>query len=128
MRERLKRLLKQKTMAVRNVRISLRNFHPLSLSMMDFSTSGHTFFVRVARPNGLGEKEDFLRIRSVPAVNVVFEEGILPLSLKEELGRSRILRFLYSSGLRNQRVKQKPRSSNFLSQTITKCLELGINF
>ncbi|GBM69626.1 hypothetical protein AVEN_151304-1 [Araneus ventricosus] len=71
-RERPKRLFKQNTMAVR---ISLRNFQPLSLSVIDFSPDARIFFVRVARPDGLGEKEGFLRIRSVPAVIVVFEEG-----------------------------------------------------
>ncbi|GBM02464.1 hypothetical protein AVEN_76510-1 [Araneus ventricosus] len=40
------------------------------------------------------------------AVIVVFEgESETPLSLIEELGRSRILRSLYFNGLRNQRVK-----------------------
>ncbi|GBN40955.1 hypothetical protein AVEN_217420-1 [Araneus ventricosus] len=78
-RERPKRIFKQKTMAVR---ISLRNFHPLSLSVIDFSAAAHTFFVRVARPDGLGEKEGFLRIRTVPAVivdgreiSLTFERG-----------------------------------------------------
>ncbi|GBL90793.1 hypothetical protein AVEN_215534-1 [Araneus ventricosus] len=41
----------------------------------------------------------------MPAVIVVFEEeSESPLSLIEELGRSSILRSLYSNGLRNQRV------------------------
>ncbi|GBM59747.1 hypothetical protein AVEN_110020-1 [Araneus ventricosus] len=83
-----KRLFKQKTLAVR---ISLRNFHPLSLSVIDFSPAAHTSFVRVVRPEGLGEKEGFLRIRTV------------------KLGRSRILRSLYSNDLRNQRVKTDER-------------------
>ncbi|GBO02809.1 hypothetical protein AVEN_92970-1 [Araneus ventricosus] len=66
---------------------------PLSLSVIDFSFAAHTFFVKMARSAGLGEKEGFLRIRTVPAVVVVFEEGgEFPLSLKEELGHSRILR------------------------------------
>ncbi|GBM93539.1 hypothetical protein AVEN_41609-1 [Araneus ventricosus] len=99
-RERPKRLSKQKTIAV-----ALRKFHPLSLSVIDFSPAARAFFVRVVRPDGLGEKGNFLRIRTVPAVIVVFDEGEFLLSLKEELGRSRILRSLYSNGLRNQRVK-----------------------
>ncbi|GBN52033.1 hypothetical protein AVEN_83758-1 [Araneus ventricosus] len=74
-RKRPKRLFKQKTMAVRNIRISLRNFHPLSLSAIGFSPAEHSFFIRVARPDGLEEKEGFLGIRTVPAVIVVFEEG-----------------------------------------------------
>ncbi|GBN23285.1 hypothetical protein AVEN_257829-1 [Araneus ventricosus] len=32
------------------------------------------FFVRVSRPDQLGEKEGFLRIRTVPPVIVVFED------------------------------------------------------
>ncbi|GBM66540.1 hypothetical protein AVEN_179164-1 [Araneus ventricosus] len=110
-RERPKRLFKQKTMAVR---ISLRKIHPLSLSVIDFSLAARAFFVRVVRPDGLGEKGDFLRIRTVPAAIVVFEEGSeFPLSLKEELERSRILRSLYTIGLRNQRVKQRVLNYSF---------------
>ncbi|GBO01188.1 hypothetical protein AVEN_10593-1, partial [Araneus ventricosus] len=93
-------------MAVRKVRISLRNFHRLSLSVIDFSPAARAFFVRVAHPNGMGEKGWFLGIRTVSGVIVVFEAGgEFFLSLKEELRRSRILRFLYLNGLRNQRVK-----------------------
>ncbi|GBN98497.1 hypothetical protein AVEN_113239-1 [Araneus ventricosus] len=45
-------------------------------------------------------------------------EGEFPLSLKEELGRSRILRFLYSNGLRNQRVNgHAMRTGNPISTT-----------
>ncbi|GBN44767.1 hypothetical protein AVEN_91039-1 [Araneus ventricosus] len=98
-REHPKHLFKQKTMAIRNVRISLRNFHLLSLNVLDFSPAARAFFVSVARPDGSGEKGCFLRIRTVPAVSE------FPLSLKEELGRSRILRSLCSNGLRNQKVK-----------------------
>ncbi|GBM50718.1 hypothetical protein AVEN_111027-1 [Araneus ventricosus] len=104
-RELPKRLSKQKTMAVR---ISLRKFHPLSFSVIDFSPATRAFFFKVVCLDGLGKKRDFLRIRTVPAVIVVFERGgEFPLSLKEVLGRSRILRSLYSNGLRNRRVKEK---------------------
>ncbi|GBN14145.1 hypothetical protein AVEN_222020-1 [Araneus ventricosus] len=82
-------------MAVRKARISLRRFHHLLLSVIDFSPSARAFFVRMG----------FLRIWTVPAVSVVLRRiGEFPLSLKEELGRSRILRSLYSNGHRNQRV------------------------
>ncbi|GBO42706.1 hypothetical protein AVEN_202992-1 [Araneus ventricosus] len=74
-RERPKRVFRQKTMAARNFRISLRNFLPLSLSVIDFSSAARTFFVRVVRPDGMGEKQCFLRIRTVQAVLVAFEEG-----------------------------------------------------
>ncbi|GBN18195.1 hypothetical protein AVEN_10011-1 [Araneus ventricosus] len=64
------------------------------------------FSLRVARPDVFGEEVSFLTIRTMPAVIVVFErENEFPLSLIEELGRSRILRSLYFNGLRNQRVK-----------------------
>ncbi|GBN62702.1 hypothetical protein AVEN_45360-1 [Araneus ventricosus] len=69
--QRSKRLFQQKTLAVR---ISLRNFNPFSLSVIGFSPAAHTFFVRVARPYGLWEKEGFRKIRTVPAVIVVLEE------------------------------------------------------
>ncbi|GBN56986.1 hypothetical protein AVEN_58955-1 [Araneus ventricosus] len=105
-RERPKRLFKQKTMAVRNVRISLRKFHPLSLSGFDFSSAARGFFSRVGRPHGLVEKGYFLR--AVPAVIVVSDEGgEFTLSLKEAFERDRILRSLYSNGLRNQKFKRK---------------------
>ncbi|GBL94751.1 hypothetical protein AVEN_244736-1 [Araneus ventricosus] len=56
---------------------------------------------------GLG-KRDVLRIRTVPAVVMVYEGvGEFPLSLKEELRSSRILRLLYSNRLRNQSVKKE---------------------
>ncbi|GBN92246.1 hypothetical protein AVEN_86188-1 [Araneus ventricosus] len=81
-------------------------FPPLLLSVMDFTPSESVFFVRVARPDEFGEEGSFLRIRTMPAVIVVFEgEREFPLSLIEELGRSRILRSLYFNGIRNQRVK-----------------------
>ncbi|GBM67096.1 hypothetical protein AVEN_67598-1 [Araneus ventricosus] len=93
-------------MAVRNVRISLLTFHPLSLSVIDFSPAARSFLFRVARPDKLREKGG-LRIRIVPAVIVVSDGGggEFSLSLKEELGCSRILSSLYSNGPRNQRVK-----------------------
>ncbi|GBN99753.1 hypothetical protein AVEN_29397-1 [Araneus ventricosus] len=121
-RERPKRLFKQKTVAVRNGRISLRKFQPLSLSVIDFSPAARAFFVRVVRPDGLGEKGDFLRIRTVPAVIEVSKGGgEFPLPFKEELGRSRILRSLYSNGLRNQRVNTLPRrctASTWISKLV----------
>ncbi|GBM67130.1 hypothetical protein AVEN_194994-1 [Araneus ventricosus] len=46
-----------------------------------------------------------VKVRKVLAFGVVFERGREFLSsLKEEIGRSRISRSLYSKGLRNQRV------------------------
>ncbi|GBM80197.1 hypothetical protein AVEN_141660-1 [Araneus ventricosus] len=66
------RSLQAKEMAIR---ISLRSFHPLSLSVIDFSPTAHAFFLRVDHPDGLKAKKGFLRIRTVPAVIVVFEEG-----------------------------------------------------
>ncbi|GBL84605.1 hypothetical protein AVEN_191070-1 [Araneus ventricosus] len=102
-RDRPIRPFKQKTIAVRNVRMS--NFHPLSLSVIDFTPAARVFFVRVAPPDVFGEEGSFPTIRTMPAVIVVFEGGSeFPLSLMEELGRSRILRSLYFNGLRNQRV------------------------
>ncbi|GBM99834.1 hypothetical protein AVEN_224444-1 [Araneus ventricosus] len=80
------RPFKQKTIDV---------LHPLSLSVIDFTPA-----------DVFGEEGSFLTIRKMPAVIVVFErESELPLSLIEELGRSRILRSLYLNGLRNQKVK-----------------------
>ncbi|GBN88456.1 hypothetical protein AVEN_254537-1 [Araneus ventricosus] len=79
-------------------------FQPLSLSEIDFSPAARTFFVRFARPYGLGEKEGFLRIKTVPAVIVVFEDA-REISFIFERG-TRILKFLYSNGLRNHRVKK----------------------
>ncbi|GBN31981.1 hypothetical protein AVEN_208687-1 [Araneus ventricosus] len=63
----------------------------------------------------------------MPAVIVVFEgESEFPLSLLEELGRSRILGSLYFNGLRNQRVKQiqlrRPIYTVYLS--VDPCLKL----
>ncbi|GBN59691.1 hypothetical protein AVEN_26110-1 [Araneus ventricosus] len=88
---------------------------PLSLTVIDFSPTERAFFVRVARPDGLGEKEGFIRIRTVPAVLWFLRMvGEFPSSLKEELGRSRILRFLYSNGLRNQRLKNLIRIELFI--------------
>ncbi|GBM45447.1 hypothetical protein AVEN_233344-1 [Araneus ventricosus] len=73
--------------------------------MIDFTPAARAFFFRVARPDVFGEEGSFLTIRTMPAVIVVFEgEGEFALSLIEVLGRSRILRPLYFSGLRNQRV------------------------
>ncbi|GBN78088.1 hypothetical protein AVEN_55803-1 [Araneus ventricosus] len=65
--------------------------------LIEFTPSTRAFFVRVAPPEEFWE---LLRIRRVAAVNAVFERGSeFPLSLKERLGRSRILRSLYSNGL-----------------------------
>ncbi|GBL98381.1 hypothetical protein AVEN_187720-1 [Araneus ventricosus] len=90
-------------MAARNVRMSLWNFHPLSLSVIDFIPEVRFFFFRVARPDVFGEEGEF-SYNSEAAI-VVFEvESEFPLSLIEEIGRSRILRSLYFNGLRNQRV------------------------
>ncbi|GBM39120.1 hypothetical protein AVEN_162639-1 [Araneus ventricosus] len=86
-------------MAVRNVRISLRNFHPLSLSVIDFSPAAHTFFV------GWRKRRVFLEFRQCQlSLSFLRRGGEFPLSLKEELGRAHILRSLYSNGLRNKRV------------------------
>ncbi|GBN70583.1 hypothetical protein AVEN_155932-1 [Araneus ventricosus] len=52
MRDRPNRPFKQKTV---DVRISLESFHPLSISMIDFTPAAHAFFVRVPRPEGFGE-------------------------------------------------------------------------
>ncbi|GBN86850.1 hypothetical protein AVEN_127701-1 [Araneus ventricosus] len=88
------------------VLIQLRHLHTLSLSVIDFIPADSAFFFRVARPDGFGEKECFIRIRTVPAFIVVSEgESEFLSSLKEELWRSRILRLLYSNGLGNQRVR-----------------------
>ncbi|GBM28076.1 hypothetical protein AVEN_66562-1 [Araneus ventricosus] len=47
----------------------------------------------------------------MPAVIVVFEvESEFSLSFIEELGRCRILRYLYFNGMRDQRVKQRKSS------------------
>ncbi|GBM14036.1 hypothetical protein AVEN_209932-1 [Araneus ventricosus] len=74
---------------------------------IDFAPTASAFFIRVARPDVFGEEASFLTIRTMPAVILVFEgECQFPLSLIEELGRSRILRTLYLNCLRNQRVKQ----------------------
>ncbi|GBN52817.1 hypothetical protein AVEN_224889-1 [Araneus ventricosus] len=78
--------------------------------MIDFTPAARDFFVRMARPDVFGEEESFFTIRTMPAVIVVFEgESEFPLSLIEEFGRFRILRSLYFSALRNQRVKTVPR-------------------
>ncbi|GBO20650.1 hypothetical protein AVEN_94597-1 [Araneus ventricosus] len=76
-----------------------------SLSVIDFTLVARAFFSRVALPDVFGEEGSFLRIRTVPAVIVIFEEGSeFPLSWKEELGRSRILSSLYTNDLMNQRI------------------------
>ncbi|GBN61947.1 hypothetical protein AVEN_44437-1 [Araneus ventricosus] len=68
----------------------MRNFHPLLLSVINFTPEALAFFVKAARPGGLGEKRGFLRIQTVPDVIVVFEvRGEFPLSLKEDFWRSR---------------------------------------
>ncbi|GBL81013.1 hypothetical protein AVEN_83100-1 [Araneus ventricosus] len=85
--------------------------NPLSLSVIDFTSAARAFFVIVARPDVFGEEGSFLTIRTMPAVIAVFEgESEFPLSLIEEVGRSRILRSLYFNGLRNQKVKVNPPS------------------
>ncbi|GBO30042.1 hypothetical protein AVEN_231469-1 [Araneus ventricosus] len=100
------RPFKQKTTTVPKGRLSLWNFFPLSLSVIDFPPAERAFFVRVARPDVFGEKGSFLSIRTMPAVIVAFGgRSEVPLSLIEDLGRSRILRSLSFNGLRNQRVK-----------------------
>ncbi|GBN16108.1 hypothetical protein AVEN_177200-1 [Araneus ventricosus] len=82
-------------------------FPPLSSSVIDFTTAARTFFVRVASPDVFGEEGSFLTIRTMPAVIAVFErESKFPLSLIEELERSRILRSLYFNGFKNQRSYQ----------------------
>ncbi|GBN08746.1 hypothetical protein AVEN_64899-1 [Araneus ventricosus] len=92
-------------MTVRNFRISLGNFHPLSLRVIDFSPAEHTFFIRVVPTDGLGETRVFLEFGQCQlSLWFLRKGGEFPLSLKEELGLSRILRCLYSNGLRNQRV------------------------
>ncbi|GBO27766.1 hypothetical protein AVEN_81396-1 [Araneus ventricosus] len=107
-RDRPIRPFKRKTIAVRNVRMSLWNFHPLSLSVIDFTPAARALFVRVACPDVLGEEGNYLTIRIMPAVIVVFEgESEFPLSSKEELGRSRIFRYLYFNGLRSQRANRE---------------------
>ncbi|GBM16539.1 hypothetical protein AVEN_148917-1 [Araneus ventricosus] len=101
--ERPKRLFKQKTA---DIRISLSNFHPLSLNVLGSIPVARAFFVRVARTDGFGEKGGGLRILTTPAVILVFDGEVnFPSSLKGELGRSRILRSFYSNGFRNPRVK-----------------------
>ncbi|GBN40994.1 hypothetical protein AVEN_149380-1 [Araneus ventricosus] len=100
------RPFKQNTISVRNEQMSLRNFHPLSLSVINFTPAVRAFCVRVAHPDVFGEEESFLTIQTMPAVIVVFEgESEFPLSSIEELGRTRILRSLFFNGLRNQRAK-----------------------
>ncbi|GBN76145.1 hypothetical protein AVEN_166046-1 [Araneus ventricosus] len=72
--------------------------------------SFHTCSTRFLRWSGwlrrvLGSRDGFLRIRRVPAFIAIFERGSeFPLSLKEKLRRSRVLRSLYSDGLKNQRI------------------------
>ncbi|GBM95268.1 hypothetical protein AVEN_143142-1 [Araneus ventricosus] len=93
--------------------MSLRKFHPLSLSVIDFTPAARAFFLRVAHPDVFGEERSFHRIRTVPVVIVAFEmESECPLFSIEQLGRFRILRSLYFNGLRNQRVKE--RWNNFI--------------
>ncbi|GBM11280.1 hypothetical protein AVEN_244650-1 [Araneus ventricosus] len=74
MRESSERPFMEKTAAVRIVQISLKNFHPLSLSVIVFIPAVHTFLVRMARPDGFGEKGFVLRIRPLSSVIVVFED------------------------------------------------------
>ncbi|GBN31672.1 hypothetical protein AVEN_155371-1 [Araneus ventricosus] len=95
-------------MVARNARISYEISTFLELSVIDFTPAARAFFVIVACPDVFGEKGIFLRIRTVPAVIVVFEEeSEFPLSLIEELGCYRILRSFYSNGLRNKRASKK---------------------
>ncbi|GBM10928.1 hypothetical protein AVEN_51468-1 [Araneus ventricosus] len=70
-------------------------FPPLSLRMID--TAAPAFFVRGACPDEFRER-GVLIIQTVPGVIAVFEGEV-----KEEDGR--ILKFLSSNDLRNQRVK-----------------------
>ncbi|GBM41492.1 hypothetical protein AVEN_229121-1 [Araneus ventricosus] len=75
-------------------------FPPPFVIAVDFNPAARSFFVKVARSDGLGKNGGLLRIRTVPAINVVFERGSeFSLSLKEELGRFRIVRSLYSNFL-----------------------------
>ncbi|GBN42516.1 hypothetical protein AVEN_208828-1 [Araneus ventricosus] len=99
-------------MAVRNVRILLRRFHPLSLIVIGFSPAERAFFVRVAFLDGFWERRVFLEFGQYQLSLLLLRRvGEFPLSLKEELGRSRILRSLHSNGLRNQRVNSESTSS-----------------
>ncbi|GBN47369.1 hypothetical protein AVEN_272619-1 [Araneus ventricosus] len=63
----------------------------------------------MAVPERFGQQgEEVLRVRLVPEAIAVFERGTeFPLSLKEKLGRSRILMSPNSNGLRNHRVKRQ---------------------
>ncbi|GBM85452.1 hypothetical protein AVEN_134353-1 [Araneus ventricosus] len=93
-------------MAVRNVRISLLNFHPLSLSVIDFSPLRTLSSFEWLAQMRWGKRKVLLEFGQCQlSLWFLRKGGEFPLSLKEELGRSRILRFLYSNGLRNQRVK-----------------------
>ncbi|GBN55364.1 hypothetical protein AVEN_210922-1 [Araneus ventricosus] len=73
--------------------------------MIDFTPARRASFNRVSRPDVFGEEGGFLSIQTMTAVIAVFQrESEFPLSLIEELGRSRLLRSLYFNRLRNQRV------------------------
>ncbi|GBM13741.1 hypothetical protein AVEN_90007-1 [Araneus ventricosus] len=88
---------------------------PFVKSVIDFTPAARAFFVRVARRDVFGKKGSFLTIRTMPSVTVVFEgESEFPLSWIEELRRSRILRFLYFNGLRNQKVKRREDRFHFI--------------
>ncbi|GBL78511.1 hypothetical protein AVEN_42988-1 [Araneus ventricosus] len=83
-------------------------------------------FARVTHPDVFGEEGSFLTIRTMPAVIVVFEgESEFLLSLLKELGRSRILRFLYFNGLKNQRVK-RPVGIDFSTSDVSVPLEHSV--
>ncbi|GBO23517.1 hypothetical protein AVEN_31117-1 [Araneus ventricosus] len=53
---------------------------------------------------GWGKRRVFLEFGQCQLSLWFLREGEFPLSLKGELGHSRILRSLYSNGLKNQRV------------------------
>ncbi|GBN28565.1 hypothetical protein AVEN_109601-1 [Araneus ventricosus] len=54
---------------------------------------------------GWGKRRVFLEFGQCQlSLGFLRRGGEITISLKEELGRSRILRFLYYNGLRNQRV------------------------
>ncbi|GBM52710.1 hypothetical protein AVEN_204695-1 [Araneus ventricosus] len=106
MRERPKRLFKQKTAAVRNDRTTLRNFHPLSLSVIFSHLFRVLSLIECLAQIGWGKRGIFLEPGQCQlSMQFLRRGGEFLLSLKEELECYRILRFLYSNGLRNQRVK-----------------------
>ncbi|GBM10486.1 hypothetical protein AVEN_216423-1 [Araneus ventricosus] len=64
---------------------------PLSLSVIDLTSTARAILVRVYRPDVFGEEGSFLTIRTMPAAILVLEgESEFSLSLIEELGRSLI--------------------------------------